>query len=101
MATYAWYNPIVATENDLATYLWTVRAEPVPLQPRLTHTSPDMSPRPQPLYQTFLLEITTHHANGNISLVKSVPCGLPGFEICIVEVGGAPAFMALEPRVKE
>ncbi|CAM9703792.1 unnamed protein product, partial [Scytosiphon promiscuus] len=36
--------------------------------------------------ETFSLEITKHLLGGNTSLVKSVPCGLSGVEICLVEV---------------
>ena len=39
--------------------------------------------------QTFSLKVTRHHIDGSTSLTKSVPCGLSGLEICIVEVSGA------------
>ncbi|CAM9477384.1 unnamed protein product, partial [Hapterophycus canaliculatus] len=35
----------------------------------------------------FSLEITKHLVGGNTSVLKSIPCGLSGVEICLVEVG--------------
>ncbi|CAB1098320.1 unnamed protein product [Ectocarpus sp. CCAP 1310/34] len=36
--------------------------------------------------QTFSLKVSKHTVEGNTSTMKSVPCGLSGVEVCLVEV---------------
>ncbi|CBN79561.1 conserved unknown protein [Ectocarpus siliculosus] len=36
--------------------------------------------------ETFSLKVSKHTVEGNTSAVKSVPCGLSGVEVCLVEV---------------
>eukprot|EP00904_Undaria_pinnatifida_P008308 jgi/Undpi1/4607/HiC_scaffold_18.g07961.m1 len=36
--------------------------------------------------ESFLLKVTTHHTNGNTSMVKSIPCAGSATTICVVEL---------------